>query len=54
MTRNATEAAGCDESSGNIKEENLVKMYKKEEEEQKVCGEFTFLFVSHCGAKLLC
>ncbi|XP_039994175.1 uncharacterized protein si:dkey-33c12.4 [Xiphias gladius] len=35
MTRNATEAAGCDESSGNIKEENLVKMYKKEEEEQK-------------------
>ncbi|XP_044023469.1 stress-induced-phosphoprotein 1 [Siniperca chuatsi] len=32
-THNATEAIGCDESSGNNKEENLVKM--KENKEQK-------------------
>ena len=44
MTPNPIEAVGCDESSVNNKEENLVKMNKKEDKEKKVCGEITFLF----------
>ncbi|KAI3367419.1 hypothetical protein L3Q82_026276 [Scortum barcoo] len=34
QTQNATDAAGCEESTGNNKEENLVN--KKEDEEQKI------------------
>lgn len=44
-TQHATEAVGCVESSGEnkIKEENIVEENKKKDEEQKVCGGFTFV-----------
>ncbi len=46
-TQNELTAVGHDESCNHFKEENLVEMNKKKEEEQKVCGVsfFTFLFV---------
>ncbi len=53
----ATDAAGCDESRGNNKEENVVNLNKKEDEEQKVCGDFffTFLFVTLlCSERMIC